>query len=152
MDNICIECDKRFDNIAALKKHKRRNHVIRKCNECEKVYHKITSLSSHKKTAHLKNLLKCVKCPKTFIIRSRLIIHMNDHNGEHRCKLCEKSFETSDLLIIHENDCIKRFQCKKCKKIYKCRRSLYYHIHSFKCESLDSKKKSEAQGVSEVQC
>ncbi|RXG71856.1 Protein glass [Armadillidium vulgare] len=84
-----------------------------------------------------RTLLKCPKCDKEFIHRSKLTQHHLSHMDEKsfKCESCDKAYtQKSSLnrhLLTHLYE--KLFRCTKCGKTFSSKNNLQTHIKKNRC-------------------
>ena len=103
---ICLKCDKVFQNLKYLKKHVKEFHEKAPCVQCGKLY------GSYKMTRHIasahsnKDLrkFKCEVCGKGFTTCQNLKDHNNVHTGEkpYKCELCDACFASKGTQVMHQ--------------------------------------------------
>jgi len=103
------------------------------CPSCGKLFSSQQIITRHLKRCDqmLKNKdLECKVCFKVFSNRSKLKIHIKNHEGklDFACHVCDRKFATNYALnkhlMVHE----KSFECQHCKKMFARKDNLDSHI------------------------
>ena len=106
----CVQCNKVFPNLPALKKH---NEVTFHCVICTKIFCNQDALDKHIKThSHCMSSLDCFACGRTFKLRTNMDKHIKefhsdqiDKQNSHKifsCDICTKSFPSLHALEKHK--------------------------------------------------
>ncbi|XP_030049973.1 gastrula zinc finger protein XlCGF26.1-like isoform X1 [Microcaecilia unicolor] len=120
----CIECNKSFTQLLALRTHQmvHTGDKLFACTECNKIFTQLSNLNIHKKIHMGEKLFTCSQCNKSFSRLSNLKMHQMIHTGEKPfpCSVCNKSFTRLSKLklhcMIHTGD--KPFPCIECNKSF----------------------------------
>ncbi|XP_053310856.1 zinc finger protein 43-like isoform X2 [Spea bombifrons] len=92
--------------------------------------HRVESRSTHRKHP-VKKPFECLRCEKSFICRSHLIMHQRVHTRErpYACTECGKTFTQSSNLFRHQRGHRgeRPYACKECGKTFT--QSTYLMIH-----------------------
>lgn len=158
----CDLCNKYFNWLALLRKHRRSAHreaYVNNCRACGASFDepellqdhmKIFAKSYRKQTKKLKQEkldtdMKCDVCSREFKSRSNLAAHVQTHMERTRdfsCHVCGKMFYTKGALSTHmaTHEDTKPFKCEFCPMAFRARGNLTSHasLHSgakpFVCE------------------
>nr|XP_022305813.1 zinc finger protein 93-like [Crassostrea virginica] len=138
-DFQCEYCDKRFSEIASLRRHVFSLHTAEKpffmCEYCSARFSYKHKLKSHIKVKHTckgLTLYLCEICGKNFNCSSHLALHRRVHSGErpYKCETCGKTFKQDAHLrrhkIIHTG--MKPFSCEFCGKTFNQITNLKTHV------------------------
>nr|XP_019527096.2 zinc finger protein 761-like [Aedes albopictus] len=134
-DFRCDVCQTKFNNIRALRMH-RKNHVatpkVWSCEVCEKKYSSKNLLDEHMNMHSGKRPFKCSLCPKDFASKYTLTAHMKIHQDRERlysCKECGKGFYSQNNLIQHEkiHSGVRDYRCPDCGKTFMSQHNLDIH-------------------------
>ena len=108
---LCDECDKRYNDISDLSKHKASHAGSVKCDLCSKTLKSTFCLSRHKRRMHGQNGKTendekhiCEVCSSVLKTREYLYKHMKKVHCEPSlmCSMCDKKFKTKYHLKQHE--------------------------------------------------
>ncbi|OAD57830.1 Zinc finger protein 91 [Eufriesea mexicana] len=110
----CGVCGKIFSNGANLKRHTRNVHSIAagpySCPQCLRMFKSKEMCKHHIVTEHTKpekTMLRCPRCPKTFVFQFNLDLHFQSTHAEkpggQKCDLCGKEFVEEASLKIHRS-------------------------------------------------
>lgn len=109
-NHACPTCDKRFINQTCLKTHLYRSHrnKVYTCDLCEKKYNIISNLHRHKRNVHSNKkdkTFKCKRCDEKFTNYVDLTSHKSSHEPlkrVYKCKQCDKQYKFYWSLTNHE--------------------------------------------------
>ena len=135
----CRKCERCLKTSTQLKVHKCLRETFQ-CKICNKICKNNMILTTHEKK-HIKKLnFKCEDCPKEFLSRRMLEIHIQRRRtciGKNQrniwCDSCTQNFSTKILLWKHkkENDCQKIIICENCHKNIN---EFRYKMHVITCK------------------
>ena len=131
-------CEKKFSNLAALKKHQREDHILEfRCtwngSSCAKAFMTEAELKNHEDIhTGVANLpFQCNECGHKFMKLKSLNSHKKVHLGlkPHVCEVCQKSFVRRDQLQVHMSvhSKEKSFLCVTCGTSYTRQTHLIEH-------------------------
>ena len=142
----CELCEKRFNQLGNLQRHKTKIHSWEKpndmknhtgekpyeCELCEKRFNQLGNLQTHKRRNHTgEKPVKCKFCGKRFVSFSDLKMHRRILTGEkpYECEFWNKRFARSDALIEHRRTHTGRkpYACEFCEKIFSQKSGLRNH-------------------------
>eukprot|EP00092_Neocalanus_flemingeri_P052217 GFUD01060966.1.p1 GENE.GFUD01060966.1~~GFUD01060966.1.p1 ORF type:complete len:493 (-),score=116.60 GFUD01060966.1:254-1732(-) len=130
------ECNKRFSNLSALKKHQKDEHVMQfRCawdgSSCSKAFMTESELKDHEKIHSGELPFQCNLCGHRFLKMKSLNSHKKVHLGikPHVCDICEKAFIRKDQLQVHRSvhSGEKSFLCVTCGTSYTRQTHLIEH-------------------------
>ncbi|XP_014244005.1 zinc finger protein 236-like isoform X2 [Cimex lectularius] len=122
----CLQCNLKFENVAAFKTH------------CKDIQHKNKLTKNAKKrfrgpTKSYDKAYMCEYCPKHFAKPSQLARHKRIHTGEkpYKCQICTKGFSQKGSLQIHmlKHSGQKPYECQQCHATFSQKGNLQAHIH-----------------------
>ncbi|XP_053684900.1 zinc finger protein 436-like [Sabethes cyaneus] len=131
----CDICSTNFNNIRALRMH-RKNHMgppkVWACEVCQKKYTSKNLLDEHMNMHSGKRPFKCPHCPKDFASKYTLAAHMKIHQDRERvfnCKECGKGFYNQSNLLQHEkiHTGVRDYACTECEKTFMSQHNLDIH-------------------------
>ena len=134
----CIKCERCLRTSIQLKTHKC-VHETFKCKICNKKCKNYSRLKSHEKKHMKKVTFRCEDCPKEFLSKRMLEIHLQRRRtckGKNKtniqCDSCTQNFSTRILLHKHkkENDCQTIIVCKNCQRNVN---EFRYNVHMITC-------------------
>ncbi|XP_023313248.1 zinc finger protein 92-like isoform X2 [Trichogramma pretiosum] len=123
----CEYCDKNFNTIDDLKRHKDVVHLKEKsydCVKCKKTFSSEKYLRAHTTAMHTKEKkFKCEKCQKCFVYQSYLAKHAEKHIAwnqrlKYKCEECNTKFISVDNLKRHlgkQHSKVQEYICQKPK-------------------------------------
>ena len=119
----CDVCDSVFQSKGQLKKHKKKEHIIRisdkKCSHCDATFVENCELELHLKTHTGAESFECEQCEKSFATKWRLRKHVTGHEGKIFCHYFNNKkncpFEELGCMFQHAESAICKFQ-KQCGK------------------------------------
>ena len=115
----CELCDKQFESIFNIQRHKKlcrgkkkkhRNssvkddkdvHKMFACEFCNKTFKQGRYIKRHNRTCHGNELIQCMKCDEKIAFKS-LTKHYTSVHRKHVCLICEDIFSSHLTLIKHE--------------------------------------------------
>ena len=121
------------------------------CLQCEFNSKRYANLLRHNRRIHDKKQFQCDFCPKHFVSKKLVRLHIKTHQKcvgtlKNSCPFCGKIFTKDKVLSrhvrIHNNE---RYHCKQCEKNYSNPGSVRRHVkavHSdncFKCDMCGDK-------------
>lgn len=128
----CSQCKKKFREIARLKVHIQRKHLLvipHKCDICHKIFKQLCHLKEHKLT-HKK--IKCNICQAEFRTKAKFHLHKKIHEGDKPfcCEKCNKKFSHNSQYLTHFRVCRggKPFKCEVCNKKFGQKSTLNRHL------------------------
>ncbi|XP_077375328.1 uncharacterized protein LOC144017528 isoform X2 [Festucalex cinctus] len=137
----CSCCEKKFDEIAHLRKHQLSHKDMKPiftCQDCGKSYTSAKTFQAHQLSHHQECPFSCPHCEKTFRLKQDLQKHMVKHTGEKPfvCEHCGKAFGHRSSLRNHRLLCCSRLiyqqppklQCSLCPKLLANSGSLSNHM------------------------
>jgi len=94
-----------------------------KCPLCNKEFNRQNNLRLHTKRVHIKiKNQMCEHCPKSFVTKKDLEVHLLKHSGErnYHCEICGKTFQTNGHLTVHRriHTGEKPYCCELCGKSF----------------------------------
>jgi len=147
------ECNKRFSNLTALKRHQKDEHLLEfRCSwdgsSCSKAFLTESELKNHEKIHSGELPFQCNLCEHRFLKIKSLNSHKKVHLGikPHVCDICEKAFIRKDQLQVHRSvhSGEKSFLCGTCGTSYTRQTHLIEHnkrVHvgekRFACKDCD---------------
>ncbi|KAG7298313.1 hypothetical protein JYU34_017912 [Plutella xylostella] len=100
----CEHCDSTFSTTTKRFVHNRRQHCPLersfKCDFCEWQFKTKYELGRHRTKHTGERPFRCSVCPKTFVRRTALAVHLRTHE-DFKCGLCEARFTQKSLLHSH---------------------------------------------------
>lgn len=118
----CSECEKRFTQRKSLLKHLYK-HTNAACEYCNVSFVTLRDLKQHCVRRHSDQLItyKCDLCPRKFILKAQLVIHMHNHDTsqQYNCNVCNETFSTELQLKGHIRAVHTSFLCSECGKTFK---------------------------------
>ncbi|KAF8249402.1 putative zinc finger protein [Wilcoxina mikolae CBS 423.85] len=104
----CQDCDRHFNNVAALQQHTNyssAHQYIHECDRCDRVFNRESALNQHKAALnHWTPPYYCKECDRGFQNENNLRMHRNSqiHRGTTVvCPWCSRSFVTASGLSTH---------------------------------------------------
>ncbi|XP_055530475.1 zinc finger protein 431-like isoform X2 [Wyeomyia smithii] len=131
----CDLCSTTFNNIRALRMH-RKNHLgppkVWGCEVCQKKYSSKNLLDEHMNMHSGKRPFKCSHCPKDFASKYTLAAHTKIHQDRERvfnCRECGKGFYSQSNLLQHEkiHTGVRDYACSDCEKTFMSQHNLDIH-------------------------
>lgn len=104
----CSKCKQRFPQKVELEEHKMLcKKKIFKCDLCDYSTVSKTYADDHMQQHIGNDEFKCWFCPKIFLQRSKLVLHVKTHNKKSvfNCPNCQKSYKRWLLMEKHRNVC-----------------------------------------------
>ena len=115
----CDICSKILPSKEALKDHidfKHKGKIKHRCQECDKVYENVYLLRKHK-ICHEVKKFKCYSCPKAFSYVNELNRHtriIHENAPKVTCDICEKNVRDIAILKRHITIIHGKFKVNKC--------------------------------------
>lgn len=142
---VCVVCNKRYSNTAALAKHRHVHTGERPfyCPYCYATFSLKCSQQVHVRRHINYRPFPCSYCPKRFFSSGDMTKHMRVHTQErpYKCDQCGQQFVMREALVnhwkVHQDK--KSLRCPKCPKTFKLRTQLFNHmpvhigVKPFKC-------------------
>uniref|UniRef100_A0A6P7FWG2 Zinc finger protein 227-like n=1 Tax=Diabrotica virgifera virgifera TaxID=50390 RepID=A0A6P7FWG2_DIAVI len=120
------------------------------CTICYKSFSRQDRLNQHmplhseERLFKVKKVYKCEICPKQFVVKHNLMLHMRFHIGykPYKCEICLKNYVSHSRLMLHKrcHAAERPYKCDVCSKQFIEKAGLTRHMHShtgekpFKCE------------------
>ena len=113
----CRKCEKLFPSMKKLRTHLGSNHPSKiECSNCDKTFSRNYDLEVHIKTDHEeRDMHKCDKCDKIFLLKWRLLKHKQNHDNTltKKCHYFNNNltcpFEEMGCMFAHEASAICKF-------------------------------------------
>ncbi|XP_075222193.1 uncharacterized protein LOC142324933 isoform X2 [Lycorma delicatula] len=130
---MCNECGVKLKSSKDLWRHRKLNHIERKCSYCDSVFFSLKKLNKHEKEHKKDNLLRCEACSVKFDKKENLQKHnLLVHNiGEYVCcEVCDKKFVSKSSLHCHKRNVhgSQQHLCPYCGQMYKTLGALRSHL------------------------
>ncbi len=158
----CSDCHKRYSQRKKLMEHFYK-HISTQCEHCNESFTSLRDMRKHYEEVHTDLLIsyQCDRCPKKFVLKAQLRIHIHDHlhlakqpdkppSDRHirtpestcLCSQCGKTFKNKWLLTSHQNvhNSEKQFLCPKCPSRFKWKVALTYHMTIHQDQVADRRK------------
>ncbi|KAL4216729.1 hypothetical protein ACF0H5_024452 [Mactra antiquata] len=160
----CVVCLKTFRRRDSLQRHLLRHTNVRtkthQCVECDKSFFFLFALKKHVRSVHggEPDGRHCDICGKFIKNRENISRHMMIHDNKrpYQCEVCNQSFVQKQHLLDHMDvhSSQSAYSCKFCGNNFRHRRSLNRHLHKhytvpvkgvYACSKCDGKFEGEAK-------
>ncbi len=129
----CSDCHKRFSQRNKLVEHFYK-HISTKCEHCScDAFTTLRDLRKHYQQTHSDQLTlhPCNRCPKKFVLKAQLRIHMHNHldslSKKFNCNMCSDTFLSGVQLKGHIRAFHTTYLCQDCGKTFKNNSLLMSH-------------------------
>jgi KRAB domain-containing zinc finger protein len=145
-NNQCSMCDRSFDTLQQLARHKRNHTYVQKSSVCDICGHTSVNesqMKNHKITHSDERPFKCLLCPAVFKLDYSLQSHQKMHREkQYECDLCYKKFRDYHSIRLHmalhsDNTELRKYTCELCGRALVSTTALKRHIQTHTSKQID---------------